>query len=56
MSLAALAVCVSFAVVGCGGGGDPEPLEITEEDVKLQEESSSGMEEAMREMGKKKKK
>jgi len=42
----------SLSLAGCGGGGDPEPLETTEEDEVLQEESESGMEEAMKNMGK----
>jgi len=42
----------SLSLAGCGGGGDPAPLETTEEDETLQEESESGMEEAMKNMGK----
>lgn len=41
----------SLSLAGCGGGGDPDPLETTAEDQVLQEESESGMEEAMKNMG-----
>lgn len=52
-SLAALAFTVSFAVVGCGTE-EPAPLETTEEDLVIEEDASSGMEDAMKQMGKKK--
>jgi hypothetical protein len=52
-SLAALAFTFSFAVIGCGGD-EPAPLETTEEDVAIEEDASSGMEDAMKQMGKKK--
>ena len=50
LSLATLAFSVSFAMIGCGGGGDPAPLERTEEDVQIEEEAASGMEDAMKGM------
>lgn len=42
----------SVSIVGCGGGGDPEPLEKTEEDAQIEQDSASGMEDAMKKMGK----
>ncbi|MCR9199562.1 MAG: hypothetical protein NXI04_13020 [Planctomycetaceae bacterium] len=50
--LSLFAFACSLSLAGCGSDEDPAPLESTEETQQLQEESASGMEEAMKKMGK----